>query len=661
MPSEKNSLTSTVWMAATASVVLPFPALSLWRLVMHVMVLAKGATSPPSPPPPPPTPAPPSLDGPPARSRRQLTTCFMSRWRCMYSVGSFGTALGISALGVKLDRISSRTLALGSPDPDVPAASLALICSDRRPRMTSRSSSLGFMGRTAPAGAASDEADEEPEPLLPCMSAMAGGTPAPTAAAAGPGPVSRLSCSRARLSAVMGTVSLLYPSSPAVSPPPRPPPKPDTSDADDDLLLLSLGVGVARRALTLPAVGRSSRPLLSTADTLDRADDVETPDTSLPDSLTSSPPPPLLRYRDALLDASSSPLVTPPSALSTLAFQCPILLSILASPADTIRNMRVYFRSLRTSIPSRTLLHFLMTSRRPRKVVSSLSAPRVAVSMATSSTSARRKSRLPKNSKRTLRRSHSAWDSCGVVFALFASSLISSLLLPSPPMTEGMPSPPTLPSPLSPSLGGGLLTVHPPASYASLTPTASSWNVLSALGALLGSRDVPHALPSWYASLRHDVTVTMSSPPPAVHPSDEAEEAEWREEPPPDDDRESPSLPPRDDDRRAGSSGPFPADDEEDILRDLESDLSDRPTLASMPRDRPRSGPAGLATECCGALPADGRASPPLWTEPPEPRLFPPDDSDPPSRPPLLLLLEPSSGSRGASSTPASESRLSLL
>lgn len=38
---------------------------------------------------------------------------------------------------------------------------------------------------------------------------------------------------------------------------------------------------------------------------------------------------------------------------------------------------------------SNTLLHFLMTSRSPRKVVSSLSAPRVAVSMATSSTSAR--------------------------------------------------------------------------------------------------------------------------------------------------------------------------------------------------------------------------------------------------------------------------------
>jgi len=47
---------------------------------------------------------------------------------------------------------------------------------------------------------------------------------------------------------------------------------------------------------------------------------------------------------------------------------------------------------------SNTLLHFLMTSRSPRKVVSSLSAPRVAVSMATSSTRARRKSKFPMKS-----------------------------------------------------------------------------------------------------------------------------------------------------------------------------------------------------------------------------------------------------------------------
>ena len=161
-----------------------------------------------------------------------------------------------------------------------------------------------------------------------------------------------------------------------------------------------------------------------------------------------------------------------------------------------MRNMRVYFLSRRTSIDSRTLLHFLITSRRPRKVVSSFSAPRVAVSIATSSTSARRKSRLPMNSNRTARRSHSASDS---LVGGSTTAIASEFSPPPPPIDDGMPhaAPPPSPPP-PPFLGGGLVGTHPPASYASLIPTASSWKVLRADGARLGSFEVaPGALWSW--------------------------------------------------------------------------------------------------------------------------------------------------------------------
>mmetsp|Transcript_31557 Transcript_31557/g.94429 ORF Transcript_31557/g.94429 Transcript_31557/m.94429 type:complete len:260 (-) Transcript_31557:1062-1841(-) len=68
IPSEKRSRTSTVWIAATASVVLPFPALSECREVMEVMNV--GVLSSPS-----------MSRGPALLSSKLLTTCFISLWR----------------------------------------------------------------------------------------------------------------------------------------------------------------------------------------------------------------------------------------------------------------------------------------------------------------------------------------------------------------------------------------------------------------------------------------------------------------------------------------------------------------------------------------------------------------------------------------------------
>ena len=57
-------------------------------------------------------------------------------------------------------------------------------------------------------------------------------------------------------------------------------------------------------------------------------------------------------------------------------------------------NMIVYFRLRRMSIDSRTLLHFFMPFHRPQKVVSSFSAPHMAVPTANSSTRVRRKIKI---------------------------------------------------------------------------------------------------------------------------------------------------------------------------------------------------------------------------------------------------------------------------
>jgi len=141
-----------------------------------------------------------------------------------------------------------------------------------------------------------------------------------------------------------------------------------------------------------------------------------------------------------------------------------------------------------------------------------------------------------------------------------------------------------------------------------------------------------------------------------------------KEEPLPpvtDDASESPSFPPEDDRWESVSALPALDDSNDGILRDRDSDRSDRPTLASIPpdRDRPLSFSAatavagGFTTACCGTLPTDdcGLSSAPLLplasSEPSlEPRLFPPDECcDPPrTGPPTAPLL------------PA-ESRLSLL
>mmetsp|Transcript_507 Transcript_507/g.1011 ORF Transcript_507/g.1011 Transcript_507/m.1011 type:complete len:212 (+) Transcript_507:3045-3680(+) len=210
----------------------------------------------------------------------------------MYSMGSLGTALGISALGVKFDRISSRTLVL-RPLSAVPMASRARICSVRNPRMTSSSSSLGFIGFTCPnpAGLATSPFFF----LSPCNSLILGGLErvAPPPPPPPPMlPVSNDNCNLAKFSVVIGTVSELYPSSPALS---------TEFELCPSRRRLNRGVGVARRALTLPALGSISLPLRSTALTLDRA---EEDDASLPASLASSPSTLLLQEDAAELPSS---------------------------------------------------------------------------------------------------------------------------------------------------------------------------------------------------------------------------------------------------------------------------------------------------------------------------------------------------------------------
>mmetsp|Transcript_12946 Transcript_12946/g.37544 ORF Transcript_12946/g.37544 Transcript_12946/m.37544 type:complete len:216 (-) Transcript_12946:919-1566(-) len=164
-----------------------------------------------------------------------------------------------------------------------------------------------------------------------------------------------------------------------------------------DLRLRKVGVGVARRARTLPATGSSCRPRLKTLPLLD-VSDVATLETSLSESIVLSPVSP----------PSYPPSVTAPTAFSTLSFHDLIRSMSLAFDGDGNRKNSWYRLSRLTSMSSNTLLHFLMTSRKPLKVVSSLSTPRVAVSTATSSTKAKRKSMLPMNSHKTMRALNSA-------------------------------------------------------------------------------------------------------------------------------------------------------------------------------------------------------------------------------------------------------------
>ena len=148
IPSEKRSRTSTVWIVATARVVFPFPGLSACRDVIDVILVLvcnvpkekvsritsatkKGRHNEAH------TAVLSSVSiGPvPECSSKQLTTCFIKRWRWIYSVGSFGTDEGISAFGNQLGFSVARSLSA------VP--SRFCFCSARSPRITSMSSSFG--------------------------------------------------------------------------------------------------------------------------------------------------------------------------------------------------------------------------------------------------------------------------------------------------------------------------------------------------------------------------------------------------------------------------------------------------------------------------------------------------------------------------------------
>ena len=139
------------------------------------------------------------------------------------------------------------------------------------------------------------------------------------------------------------------------------------------------GVGVARRPRTFPAAGNNCRPRENILPRPLRPLWLELSvviDCTLPESLSVS-------------DSSTSPFgesATCPTAFSTLTFQALSLATSFASDHWINRKKRVYLLSRLTNIPSKTLLHFLITSRKPLKVVSSFKAPRVAVSTATSST-----------------------------------------------------------------------------------------------------------------------------------------------------------------------------------------------------------------------------------------------------------------------------------
>mmetsp|Transcript_22049 Transcript_22049/g.21193 ORF Transcript_22049/g.21193 Transcript_22049/m.21193 type:complete len:331 (+) Transcript_22049:55-1047(+) len=163
------------------------------------------------------------------------------------------------------------------------------------------------------------------------------------------------------------------------------------------------GVGVARRALILPAPGNKLRPLLrlnippapplllpldwclcllESVDTAEIVEKVLLLAVSLPASdVVSEAAAPL-----AVVGVVCCPSVTSPTASSTRLFHA---LNFFKSSCGCINlKNKVYFRSLLTNIVSNTLLHFLMTSLKLLNVTSSFNAPLVAVSVATSSTSA---------------------------------------------------------------------------------------------------------------------------------------------------------------------------------------------------------------------------------------------------------------------------------
>mmetsp|Transcript_27697 Transcript_27697/g.65036 ORF Transcript_27697/g.65036 Transcript_27697/m.65036 type:complete len:208 (+) Transcript_27697:3782-4405(+) len=171
----------------------------------------------------------------------------------------------------------------------------------------------------------------------------------------------------------------------------------------------------------------------------------------------------------ALLEVNSWLLlfsVTAPTARSTFSFQLLIRSMSRESKGWGSRKKRVYRRSLRTSISSSTLLHFFITSRSPLKVVSSLRAPRVAVSTATSSTNASKKSMFPMKSQSTFRPANSSsLITCTICVSPVASSVISCS-------------------------STGLAGVCPTAVKASFRPTASSWKSLRFVGAFRGSLEV---------------------------------------------------------------------------------------------------------------------------------------------------------------------------
>mmetsp|Transcript_31557 Transcript_31557/g.94428 ORF Transcript_31557/g.94428 Transcript_31557/m.94428 type:complete len:350 (-) Transcript_31557:12-1061(-) len=338
----------------------------------------------------------------------------------MYSIGSFGTDDGMSAFG---SQFGLRSLGVAPPTASFARFSLSAF----RPRITSTSSSFGCMGccSTCWAGA--------------CAAAAAALAPSfiPTEASTPPMPPSSPLSDRdfwsfSRLPGVTGAVTAENPSSAATaadSPPTAAASSPTLASPAaaaavncsccSRCLLRSLGVGVALLDRTFPAEGSIDRPLLNIDPALrelavDAALIDEMPETELAASDSASLMLDLMLPSDMRADAEGwaeagwGVADTDRTALSTLAFHEAMRRTSFASNGWMRRKNRVYFLSRRTSIVSRTLFPFLMTSRMHLKVWSSFRAPRVAVSVATSSTSARSISRLPINSHSTILACHSS-------------------------------------------------------------------------------------------------------------------------------------------------------------------------------------------------------------------------------------------------------------
>mmetsp|Transcript_3800 Transcript_3800/g.9065 ORF Transcript_3800/g.9065 Transcript_3800/m.9065 type:complete len:280 (-) Transcript_3800:787-1626(-) len=237
-------------------------------------------------------------------------------------------------------------------------------------------------------------------------------------------------------------------------------PEPFLSESFDACRFRSLGVGVALRDLTRPATGSNCRPReIPREMTLPLL--LLVPLAMLETSLSES-------EFFALLLASWLALlsVTAPTARSTFSFHALIRSMSRVFMGCGSRKKSVYRRSLRSSISSNTLLHFLITSLNPLKVVSSLRAPRVAVSTATSSTNASKKSIFPiKSHRMVLPANSSSLMPTEILVSPVASSVISCVI-------------------------SGLVGVCPTAAKASFRPTASSWKSLRLVGAFRGSLDV---------------------------------------------------------------------------------------------------------------------------------------------------------------------------